>query len=230
MKSGLTILFFSLALTAAAQTETTPVPVTATDELSVAVEHPEVVPLAETSGDVSPMAPLVRRYRDYSLYDPYGFGYLHEGFNAQFSLFANVGFGKHAPRGVGFGQSAALTYVHTFSPKLSAVVGLYGTHYNWGGTHSTDVSVMGMLAYRPNDRLTLYAYATKSFMSEQAKARMWQNWYAPTMGDRLGVAADYKFSEKFRMSMAFEYRYDNVAPFYNGVMGTGLRPMNPLGW
>ena len=56
---------------------------------------------------------------------------LHEGFNAQFGMSLTAGLGKHAPRGVGFGQSAAFAYVWPLSKKLSFAAGITATNFNW---------------------------------------------------------------------------------------------------
>lgn len=163
--------------------------------------------------------------------NPMNYGVLHEGFNANLSLSATVGFGKHAPSGVGFGKSIDLSYLHTFSPKLSAAVGVYASHFSWGGSSNTDLGVTAMLAYRATDRLTLYAYGTKSLTPNSRNTWQYGYWnnFLST-GDRLGVAAGYKFSEKFHMQLNFEMVREHHPVYYNGVMRSGLQPYEPFGW
>lgn len=163
--------------------------------------------------------------------NPFHYGVLHEGFNANVSLSATMAFGKHAPNGVGFGKSLDLSYLHSFSPRLSVAVGVYGSHFSWGGQRATDLGVTAMLAYRATERLTLYAYGTKTLTPNASKAWQSNYWgYSPLNGDRFGVAADYKFSEKFHMQLNVEVVKQSHPIFYNGVMHSGLQPYEPFGW
>ena len=95
----------------------------------------------------------------------YGSGWrLHKGLNAQFSLSVSAGLGKHAPKGVGFGQSAAFAYVLPLNSRFSIAAGIYAANMNWGSWRQTDVGFAGVLAYRVNENINLYAYGSKTFM------------------------------------------------------------------
>lgn len=159
-----------------------------------------------------------------------GYGFLHKGFNAQVSLFGTMGFGKRAPKGVGFGKDLSLSYLHEFSPRLSLAVGAYGSHFSWGNFSTTDIGVTAMLAYRATDRLTLYAYGTKTLTPHHnLSPTPWL--YDPVMplsGDRFGIAADYKFSEKFHLQLNVEVQRAEHPVFYNGFIQSGLQPYPPL--
>ena len=50
---------------------------------------------------------------------------LHEGFNAAFSASVTAGLGKHAPRGAGWGQTAAFAYMMPLVKKFSFACGVY---------------------------------------------------------------------------------------------------------
>lgn len=163
-------------------------------------------------------------------FNPMGYGVLHEGFNAQVSLSGTMAFGKHAPKGVGFGKDLSLSYLHRFSPHWSAAVGAYGSHFSWNGFQSTDIGVTAMLAYQATDRLTLYAYGTKTLTPERPHIpSYWLYEYStPLSGDRLGVAAGYKINEKFHIQVNVEWQRAELPFFYNGVMQSGLQPIPPL--
>ena len=82
---------------------------------------------------------------------------LHEGFNAAFSASVTAGLGKHAPRGAGWGQTAAFAYMMPLGKKFSFAGGVYADHFTWGPFGFTDVGLAAQLGYRVNDRVALYA-------------------------------------------------------------------------
>ena len=132
---------------------------------------------------------------------------LHQGFNAQFSMGMTCGFGKNRIKGVGFGQTAAFAYVQPVTPKFSIAGGIYATNFDWGPWHTTDVGISGVLADQLTDRLSVYAFGSKSFIPKQNNLRTHSlsvpmYWMRPN--NRFGAAAEYKFSEHFKMGISVE--------------------------
>lgn len=145
---------------------------------------------------------------------PYGSTYgawrLHEGFNAQLGLSASVAFGKHAPRGVGFGQTAAFAYLAPLTPRLSIGAGLYATNMDWGAWRRTDVGIGGMLAYQLTDRVNLYAYGSKTFMPRDTWTNQMRRDPFPLFLDqareRIGAAAEFKIGNNAMIGISVEHR------------------------
>ncbi len=145
-------------------------------------------------------------------YDYNDFGWrLHEGFNAQFGMSVSAGLGKHAPKGVGFGQTAAFAYVHPITNKLSFAVGLTATNFKWGGWQRTDVGIGGVLAYKVNDNINLYAYGQKSFMPRDRGlfGRFRSDpfpFYFAQPDSRIGAAAEFKIGNNAMIGISVERR------------------------
>ena len=132
---------------------------------------------------------------------------LHQGFNVQFSMNMTCGFGKNRIKGVGFGQTAAFAYVQPITSKFSIATGLYASNFDWGPWHTTDVGISGILAYQVTDRLSVYAFGSKSFIPRQNNFNgnglaMPAYWMRPD--NRFGAAAEFKFSEHFKMGVSVE--------------------------
>lgn len=146
-------------------------------------------------------------------YAPYvggDFGWrLHEGFNAQFGMSLTAGLGKHSPRGVGFGQSAAFAYVMPLTKKLSFAAGITATNFDWGSWRRTDVGVGGVLAYKVNENINVYAYGQKSFLPKQTSLYPWRREPFPVFfdipRDRIGAAAEFKIGEKAMIGVSVEH-------------------------
>lgn len=148
-------------------------------------------------------------------YDPYygDFGSswrLHEGFNAQFGLSLSAAFGKNAPRGVGFGQNAAFAYVCPLGKKFSVAAGVFAANMDWGSWRRTDVGIGGVLAYQVNDRISLYAYGSKSFLPRQSLWGFGRRdpfpLFLDRVRDRLGVAAEFKVGNDVMIGVSVERR------------------------
>lgn len=145
-------------------------------------------------------------------YDYNDFGWrLHEGFNAQFGMSVSAGLGKHAPKGVGFGQTAAFAYVHPITNKLSFAVGLTATNFKRGGWQRTDVGIGGVLAYKVNDNINLYAYGQKSFMPRDRSlfGRFRSDpfpFYFAQPDSRIGAAAEFKIGNNAMIGISVERR------------------------
>ncbi len=132
---------------------------------------------------------------------------LHEGFNAQFGMSVSAGLGKHSPKGVGFGQSAAFAYVYPVTPKLSFAAGLFATNYDWGSWRRTDVGVAGIVAYEVNDRINLYAYGSKSFLPKNDGFRFRRDPFPVFLEqarDRIGAAAEFKIGNNAMIGVSVE--------------------------
>lgn len=132
---------------------------------------------------------------------------LHEGLNAQLSLSLSAAFGKHAPSGVGFGQTAALAYLAPVTPKLSMAAGLFASHTDWGAWRRTDVGAGAALAYRLNDRVNLYAYGSKTFTPRLSGRRMAAEpfpLFIDVPRDRIGAAAEFKVGKNAMIGVSVE--------------------------
>lgn len=133
---------------------------------------------------------------------------LHEGFNAQFGMSLTAGIGKHAPKGVGFGQSAAFAYVMPLTKRLSVAAGITATNFDWGSWRRTDVGIGGVLAYQVNDNISLYAYGQKTFLPRTTTWSQWRRDPFPTFldipRDRFGAAAEFKIGEKAVIGVSVE--------------------------
>ncbi len=132
---------------------------------------------------------------------------LHEGLNSQFGLNATVGLGKHAPRGVGFGQSLALAYAFPLKDRLFAAAGVYANHFDWGGWRTTGAGFAGLVGYELSDICTLYAFGSKSFVPRRNDLRFHGRQlpifrFEPK--ERLGAAAEFKVGENAVIGISVE--------------------------
>lgn len=157
---------------------------------------------------------------------------LHEGFNAQLSLSVAAAFGRHAPRGAGFSQSASFAYAVPLTQRLSVAAGLYARNTDWGAFHQTDVGLSAVAAYRVNPSVSLYAYATKNFLPRHdARPGGPFPLYLPPATDRIGAMAEFKLGQNAAIQISVEHS-SSPAPrtlFHSHPAGsaTGLRP---YGW
>ena len=130
---------------------------------------------------------------------------LHQGFNAQFGMSVTAGLGKHAPRGVGFGQSIALAYAQPLGNRFSLAGGLYVQNMDWGSFHQKDVGLAAVLGYKVNESISLYAYGAKSILPESGFRPLG---YFPFAGDqvrdRIGAMADFKISDQVKIQVSIE--------------------------
>ena len=136
---------------------------------------------------------------------------LHEGFNAQFGMSVSAGWGKHAPKGVGFGQTAAFAYVHPITNKLSIAAGIMATNFKWGAWQRTDVGIGGVLAYKVNDNINLYLYGQKTFLprSNDLFGRFHCEpfpFFYDQPNSRIGAAAEFKVGKNAMIGVSVERR------------------------
>ena len=89
---------------------------------------------------------------------------LHEGLNAQFGMNVTAGFGKHSPKGVGFGSNAAFVYAQPFGNRWAFAGGVSMQTLDWGGWKMRNASVFGVAAYKVNERMNVYAFGEKSLV------------------------------------------------------------------
>lgn len=183
------------------------------DTLRAAFPAPVAADSACAELPLSPAAP------DFSLLPaPFGYGMagpgamgadwrLHEGFNAQLGLSLSVGLGKGAWRGAGFGQTAAFAWLQPLTPRLSVAAGVFAAHTDWGAWRRTDAGIAGMVAYRPADRLTLYAFGSKSFLPRTQDFLSRRSPLPPAFDlprDRIGAAAEFKIGEAATLGVSVE--------------------------
>lgn len=113
---------------------------------------------------------------------------LHEGLNAQFGMNVTAGFGKHSPKGVGFGSNAAFVYAQPFGNRWAFAGGVNMQTLDWGGWKMRNASVFGVAAYKVNERMNVYAFGEKSLVPGNRRFRNY-----PDFGeDRWGGAVDFK--------------------------------------
>lgn len=138
---------------------------------------------------------------------------LHEGFNAQLSMSMMAGWGKGTPSGVGFGQSATFAYALPLSKRFSLAAGLYTQNLDWGCYRNTDVGLAATLGYRINDRVSVYAYATKSFLPQRNRYAVGcYPWWTGNAGDRIGAMAEFKIGKNASIQVGVERRSGGAYP------------------
>lgn len=135
---------------------------------------------------------------------------LHAGLNAQFSMNVTAGFGSHAPKGVGFGQSVALAYVYPVNDKLMIVAGLNANHMKWGGYNTTQVGLRGMVLYNPNERINLWGYFEKNFTTNKRGPQPGYPWYYRQPSERFAAGGEFLVGKNASIGVNVEVvRYDN---------------------
>lgn len=112
---------------------------------------------------------------------------LHEGFNAQLGMSVTMGFGKHAPKGVGIGSNAAFIYALPVGQRFAVAGGVLMHTLDWGGWKTRDASVVGIAAYRLNDFMNVYAFGEKSLTPKSQRGVPFRE----RGEDRWGGAVDF---------------------------------------
>lgn len=135
---------------------------------------------------------------------------LHRGLNAQFGMSVSAAWGKHAPRGVGFGQHLNLMYVAPLTSRLSIAAGLSADNLTWGGDRLTSLSLMGAASYRLTDRINVFAYGAKRLLPQREVRGL----AAPYFYDRnpdyvYGGGFDFKLGEHSWLQISVESRKDS---------------------
>lgn len=131
--------------------------------------------------------------------------FLHKGFNAQLSMSITAGLGKHAPSGVGFGQSAAFAYALPVNNRFSIAGGIYAQNMDWGAYCNTDVGFSAVMGYKLTDVISLYAYGTKSFKPKDNFRNVgYFPLYMDQVRDRIGAMAEFKLGENAAIQVSVE--------------------------
>lgn len=186
-----------------AQTDVAP---TATDSVAalsdLVAPQPLSVPLPPFAGGLRP---------DFALLPDLAAGYgmpwrLHEGFNAQFGMSLAAAFGRHAPRGVGFGQHAAFAYALPLTDRLSVAAGVYAAHTDWGPLRRTEGGVAGIVGYRFTDAVSLYAYAVHRFAPQETRRRYGAfPLFLAEPKERVGAMAEIKLGRNAMIQVSVEH-------------------------
>lgn len=188
--------------------EDAPAPVTADSVAADSIDALLALPIADKSsfGFAAPNFQLsAPGFYGFSPYYTMGNAWeLHEGFNAQVSMSLTAAFGHHAPHGVGFGQSAAFAYAIPLNDRFAVAAGVYADNMTWGGRRFTDGGVAAAVRYRLSDAVNLYGYATKSFISDEARRHSLFPYYPAQLGDRIGAMAEFKIGEKAMIQVCIE--------------------------
>jgi len=132
---------------------------------------------------------------------------LHEGFNAELGLSLSAGLGKHAPKGVGFGQTAAFAYLLPLTKRLSVAAGIFANNMDWGAWRRTDVGVAGVMAYQLSDRVSLYAFGSKTFLPRENGFNRRRDPFPLFLDlprDRFGAAAEFKIGNNAMIGVSVE--------------------------
>lgn len=143
----------------------------------------------------------------FSMYSltPYDYGYatweLHEGFNASVGLNVTFSPGCGTPSGVGFGQDVAFMYAVPLTNRLSVAGGIYASNFNWGSVSYRNVGFAGVVSFKVNEYVSLYAYGNKSFMPERSQSYYPLPNFSP---DRLGGMVNFKLGTSGALSIGVE--------------------------
>ena len=86
--------------------------------------------------------------------------------------------------------------------------GLYASNMNWGGMNYRNIGFAAIAGFQVNERISLYAYGTKSFMPKRSP------FYYPLPNfdpDRIGGMVNFKLGESSSFSIGVEgLRYPGV--------------------
>ncbi len=163
------------------------------------------------------------------------FNGLHKGINASVNLSAFATFGKDTPHHGGFMQSINAAYLTpiTHDAKLWGAAGIFFNNTTWGGNTYHDIGLYGMIGYKVNNKLELYAY-TQLSIANNYNARLynptifpyrWRGYtpvplytnlgygYSPG-GNIIGFGAKYNFSPSFYIQIDVQHAWYNNTPRY----------------
>lgn len=154
---------------------------------------------------------------------------LHEGFNAQFGLSVSGAWGRHAPKGAGFGEQAAFAYVLPVGKNGLLAAGATAANLDWGGRKYTDVGLSALYAHDIGERLTLYAFLSKRIAGQNDFLPVCLP-YVRTPDFSAGAGMNYKLSEKFDIGFSVSVeKYENLRmPVF--PRGTGLKDYGSPLW
>lgn len=150
---------------------------------------------------------------------------LHEGLNVNMGASVFAEFGKHAHHGAGFGQNIALQYATPLTDKLSLSVGGYINNIYWQRDTYRNAGFSAVLGYRFNEKWEAYVYGQKSIIqTNNFFSRPMYYW--DEVGDKIGAAVKYNFSESFSVQLSVEeHSYPQYhMPRYNPQFGNTSLP------
>lgn len=152
---------------------------------------------------------------------------IHKGLNVSLgaSVFSTFGSG-HTWSGAGFTQDVSALYATRLSDRLSLAVGGYFSNMMWAHNTYRDAGLTATLGYSVNDRLTAYLYGQKSLTNERPKP-----FYAydlGNMGDRIGIAVEYKVTPAFTIGASFDVNVNNRFPHPYPVPSSGQDNKHPF--
>lgn len=129
------------------------------------------------------------------------YGWLHPGLNVSLGMSVFASFGKHAPKGAGFGQNLSATWLQPLGKRGWMAVGGYVNHMNWSGNSYTSGGLTAELGYQFNEHWSAYVYGQKSVANSGLGYYGYgygRGLYDLTpmmyndLGDKLGVAVRWK--------------------------------------
>ena len=149
---------------------------------------------------------------------PYWFGrwdnwQLHSGLNVSLGASVSAQFGKHARRGVGFGQSISAMYAMPLSERASLAVGGYFNNLSWGRDNFREAGLSAVFGYQFDEHWEAYIYAQKSLTNNhQAPLPLYSSMYSlgglhNGWGDRIGAAVRYNFNPSFSIEVSLEKQW-----------------------
>lgn len=224
-------------LNAAAQTDNQFSPISPTESPSVAVEmqaQPIDTPTAPIDTLSLPTLDMHGHPMIGGSWRMWGWGsmgywmpwHVHEGLNLSLgaSVFSTFGSG-HTWSGAGFTQDVSAIYATRLNKRLSLAVGGYFNNMIWAHNTYRDAGFTATLGYDFNDKLTGYIYAQKSLVNNRPLP-----FYAydmGNMGDRIGVALEYKITPAFTIGASFEVNRTNYDYAPADWTAPGIPKQNP---
>lgn len=217
------ICIFSVCVHICAQTYNE-MPTDIITDTSASVYEPMENILQTAPSDISPddslHLPSLNRYGQMRLcsYPTDMFGLydweLHKGLNVNLGLSVFATFGKHTPKGAGFGQNISAMYATPLTSKLSLAIGGYFSNIYWTSNSYRDAGLNAILGYRFNEHWEAYLYGQKSMTDNRIPMPLRD---MNNMGDRIGAAVRYNVNPSFSIQMSVS-RSENNKPYFADFM------------
>lgn len=144
---------------------------------------------------------------------------LHKGMNVSLGASVFAAFGKHAPKGAGFGQNVSLMYAIPLTDKLSFAAGGYFSNMYWSSYSYRDAGLCAMLGYRFDEHWEAYIYGQKAMTNSKAPTPLFD---MGNIGDRIGAAVKYNINPSFSIQVsvsAIESREPHFHRFVHDMLG-----------
>ena len=151
--------------------------------------------------------------------------YIHEGLNVNIGASVFAEFGKHARHGAGFGQNIALQYATPLTDKLSLSIGGFINNIYWQRDTYRNAGFSAVLGYKFNEKWEAYVYGQKSIIQNNNFLSR-PMYYWDEVGDKIGAAVKYNFSEAFSVQLSVEEHVypQNHMPRHNPQFGNTALP------